>query len=264
MPLAAAPTVKFLPRQLVLILVAFASGGMLVWPMVRPSGGGVSVGTSEAVRLINREKGVLIDVSEPAEFAAGHAAGARNVPLGQLEGAKACRPTRPAAGADVPVRCARRPRRRPAAQGRLRERRWRCPAAPPPGARPACRSRKRPERQRPSAGFAAAWTIRRLPARSRHSPGSPHEPGPMYTTQVCPYCVRAKACSSSAAWRQIDEIRIDLDPAQRDHMMALTGRRTVPQIFIGDTHVGGCDDLIALDQRGGLLPLLGQPASCTV
>jgi glutaredoxin 3 len=54
----------------------------------------------------------------------------------------------------------------------------------------------------------------------------------------------------------IDEVRIDLDPAQRDHMMAVTGRRTVPQIFIGDTHVGGCDDLMALDQRGGLMPLL--------
>jgi glutaredoxin 3 len=56
---------------------------------------------------------------------------------------------------------------------------------------------------------------------------------------------------------EIEEIRIDLDPAQRDHMMQITGRRTVPQIFIGATHVGGCDDLIALDQRGGLLPLLG-------
>jgi glutaredoxin 3 len=55
----------------------------------------------------------------------------------------------------------------------------------------------------------------------------------------------------------IEEIRIDLDPAQRDHMVAITGRRTVPQIFIGETHVGGCDDLIALDQRGALMPLLG-------
>ena len=54
----------------------------------------------------------------------------------------------------------------------------------------------------------------------------------------------------------IDEVRIDLEPEQRAHMIALTGRRTVPQIFIGDTHVGGCDDLMALDQRGGLAPLL--------
>jgi glutaredoxin 3 len=82
-------------------------------------------------------------------------------------------------------------------------------------------------------------------------------PVKMYTTQVCPYCVRAKALLKQRGVAQIEEIRIDTDPAQREQMMALTGRRTVPQIFIGDTHVGGCDDLIALDQRGGLLPLLG-------
>ena len=79
----------------------------------------------------------------------------------------------------------------------------------------------------------------------------------MYTTQVCPYCVRAKALLKQRGVAEIDEIRVDLDPAQRDHMIELTGRRTVPQIFIGTTHVGGCDDLVALDQKGGLLPLLG-------
>jgi len=79
----------------------------------------------------------------------------------------------------------------------------------------------------------------------------------MYTTEVCPYCLRAKALLRQRGVEQIEEIRIDLDPAQRDHMVQLTGRRTVPQIFIGDTHVGGCDDLIALDRAGGLLPLLG-------
>ncbi len=78
----------------------------------------------------------------------------------------------------------------------------------------------------------------------------------MYTTQVCPYCIRAKALLQQRGVAAIEEVRIDLDPAQRDHMMAITGRRTVPQIFIGDTHVGGCDDLIALDQRGALTPLL--------
>ena len=82
-------------------------------------------------------------------------------------------------------------------------------------------------------------------------------PVKMYTTQVCPYCLRAKALLKQRGVAAIDEIRIDLDPAQRDEMVALTGRRTVPQIFIGQTHVGGCDDLIALDQRGGLAPLLG-------
>lgn len=79
----------------------------------------------------------------------------------------------------------------------------------------------------------------------------------MYTTQVCPYCLRAKALLKQRGVEAIEEIRIDLDPTQREHMMAITGRRTVPQIFIGDTHVGGCDDLMDLDKRGGLLPLLG-------
>ncbi|MEH0165336.1 glutaredoxin 3 [Roseateles microcysteis] len=78
----------------------------------------------------------------------------------------------------------------------------------------------------------------------------------MYTTLVCPYCVRAKNLLKQRGVEQIEEIRVDLDPSQRDSMIALTGRRTVPQIFIGDTHVGGCDELIALDHRGGLQPLL--------
>jgi glutaredoxin 3 len=82
----------------------------------------------------------------------------------------------------------------------------------------------------------------------------------MYTTQVCPFCIRAKALLKQRGVEQIEEIRIDLDPAQRDHMMQITGRRTVPQIFIGETHVGGCDDLVALDQRGGLVPLLQSAA----
>jgi len=82
-------------------------------------------------------------------------------------------------------------------------------------------------------------------------------PVKMYTTQVCPYCQRAKALLKQRGVAAIEEIRIDLDPVQRDHMVAVTGRRTVPQIFIGETHVGGCDDLIALDQRGALMPLLG-------
>jgi len=78
----------------------------------------------------------------------------------------------------------------------------------------------------------------------------------MYTTQVCPFCIRAKSLLKQRGVDSIDEVRIDLDPSQRATMMEITGRRTVPQIFIGDTHVGGCDDLIALDQRGGLMPLL--------
>ena len=79
----------------------------------------------------------------------------------------------------------------------------------------------------------------------------------MYTTQTCPYCHRAKALLLQRGVRHIDEVRVDLEPAQRAQMRQLTGRHTVPQIFIGATHVGGCDDLIDLDRRGGLLPLLG-------
>jgi len=78
----------------------------------------------------------------------------------------------------------------------------------------------------------------------------------MYTTAVCPYCVQAKRVLKAKVVDQITEIRVDLEPAQRQHMMEVTGRRTVPQIFIGSTHVGGCDDLTALDARGGLIPLL--------
>ena len=78
----------------------------------------------------------------------------------------------------------------------------------------------------------------------------------MYTTAVCPYCVRAKQILKATGVEQIEEIRVDANPEERQRMMDLTGRRTVPQIFIGDTHVGGCDDLIALDGQGGLVPLL--------
>ena len=78
----------------------------------------------------------------------------------------------------------------------------------------------------------------------------------MYTTAVCPYCNRAKQFLKARGVEHIDEVRIDLSPDERDQMMALTGRRTVPHIFIGQTHVGGCDDLMALDSRGGLMPLL--------
>lgn len=79
----------------------------------------------------------------------------------------------------------------------------------------------------------------------------------MYCTAVCPYCVAAERLLKSRGVTEIDKIRIDLDPAKFDEMLARTdGRRTVPQVFIGDTHVGGFDDTSALDQAGGLLPLL--------
>lgn len=78
----------------------------------------------------------------------------------------------------------------------------------------------------------------------------------MYTTAVCPFCVRAEMLLKQRGVTEIEKIRIDLDPEQRAVMMQRTGRRTVPQIYIGDTHVGGYDDLAALDRSGGLKPLL--------
>ena len=78
----------------------------------------------------------------------------------------------------------------------------------------------------------------------------------MYSTAVCPYCVRAEQLLKSRGVAEIEKVRIDTDPARRDEMMTRTGRRTVPQIYIGETHVGGFDDLHALDQAGGLMALL--------
>ena len=78
----------------------------------------------------------------------------------------------------------------------------------------------------------------------------------MYSTATCPFCLRAKALLRQRGVEAIDEIRIDERPRERDEMVRLTQRRTVPQIFIGETHVGGCDELVALDCSGGLEPLL--------
>lgn len=80
----------------------------------------------------------------------------------------------------------------------------------------------------------------------------------MYSTAVCPYCVAAEKLLRAKGVAEISKIRVDQDPAQRALMMERTGRRTVPQIFIGDTHVGGFDDLSALDHAGKLDALLAQ------
>lgn len=78
----------------------------------------------------------------------------------------------------------------------------------------------------------------------------------MYSTAVCPYCQRAEMLLRNRGVTEIHKIRIDLDPKLRDEMIAKTGRRTVPQIFVGETHVGGFDDLAKLDGEGKLSPLL--------
>lgn len=74
----------------------------------------------------------------------------------------------------------------------------------------------------------------------------------MYATAACPYCVRAEALLRSKGVAEIEKIRVDLEPRRREEMMRTTGRRTVPQIYVGDTHVGGFDDLAALDRAGEL------------
>lgn len=78
----------------------------------------------------------------------------------------------------------------------------------------------------------------------------------MYSTGVCPYCIQAERLLKAKGVAEIDKIRVDLQPEQRELMIEKTGRRTVPQIYIGDTHVGGFDDLAALDRAGGLDKLL--------
>jgi glutaredoxin 3 len=86
------------------------------------------------------------------------------------------------------------------------------------------------------------------------------QPVRIYATATCPYCIRAKALLQERGVTALDEIRVDERPEERATMVRLTNRFTVPQIFIGDTHVGGCDDLVALDRAGGLAPLLAGTA----
>src|SRR5205823_4006908 len=100
-----------------------------------------------------------------------------------------------------------------------------------PGKTPVCRSRKR-ERRTVTASVL------------------------MYSTAMCPYCVRAESYLRAKGVADIAKIRVDLEPARRIEMMQRTGRRTVPQIYIGERHVGGYEDLVALDRAGGLAPLL--------
>lgn len=81
----------------------------------------------------------------------------------------------------------------------------------------------------------------------------------MYSTGVCPFCLQAERLLRAKGVAEIEKIRVDLDPPRRDEMIQRTGRRTVPQIYVGDRHVGGYDDLAALDRAGGLDPLLAAP-----
>ncbi len=98
--------------------------------------------------------------------------------------------------------------------------------------------------------------IHPLPASVGRDLKKPMQSVKIYTTGTCPYCIQAKQLLAQRGVTDLTEIRVDMVPGERQKMIEITGRRTVPQIFIGDTHVGGCDDLMALDGRGGLSPLL--------
>lgn len=82
------------------------------------------------------------------------------------------------------------------------------------------------------------------------------QPVKIYTTGTCPYCIQAKQLLLARGVTKLDEIRVDQVSGERQNMIDITGRRTVPQIFIGGKHVGGCDDLVALDGKGALVPML--------
>jgi glutaredoxin 3 len=82
----------------------------------------------------------------------------------------------------------------------------------------------------------------------------------IFTTATCPFCIRAKDLLAQRGVNDYEEVRVDIDPSQRTVMMEVSGRRTVPQIFIDHQHIGGCDDLVDLDRRGGLVPLLNAEA----
>lgn len=82
------------------------------------------------------------------------------------------------------------------------------------------------------------------------------QPVKIYTTGTCPYCIQAKQLLQARGVTELNEIRVDQVSGERQKMTDITGRRTVPQIFIGGQHIGGCDDLVALDGKGGLTPML--------
>lgn len=105
-------------------------------------------------------------------------------------------------------------------------------------------------------GRRIAGGARLTPGDAVMSDATRQPPVTMYSTGVCPYCIQAERLLAAKGVAGIAKIRIDLDPARRAEMMEKSGRRTVPQIWIGDTHVGGYDDLVALDRAGKLAPLL--------
>ena len=222
------------PFNMLLFGLAAASGAMLLWPLIaRPFRATHEVGTFEAVQLINRRDALVLDVRSSGEYAAGHIANARHLPEAQV--AERIKELDKHRARPIIVSCSTGSRA-PAVSNLLRKqglpRRSRCAAASRRGSRRACRW-KRAERTR---GMAQKIT--------------------MYSTGVCPFCQMAERLLRSKGVAAIVKIRVDLEPERRVEMMEKTGRRTVPQIYIGERHVGGFDELAALDRAGGLDPLL--------
>ena len=226
-----------------LFAIAIVSASMLLWPVVSKGALAGGVGANEAVMLMNREKAVVVDVCEPLNTRMAMLRAQKHPfePVeAKLTGAVKTRPPRPF--------CA------PAASA---------PTAPWP--LPPTGLRK--------SGFTVwrhgCWREASLPVEKADiclrtilhpftTAPRPHlmQPVKIYLTATCPYCIRAKQLLADRGVTQLEEVRVDIRPELRQHMAELTGRTSVPQIFIGNTHVGGCDDLHALDARGGLLPLL--------
>ena len=167
---------------------ALVSGGLLLWPTLVGNVGGAKVSAADAVRLINREKAVLIDISEPAEYAAGHAVGARSVPLASLETSRDLPKNKSLPLVVVCPTGARAPR----AVAVLKKL----------GFENTTRARRRPGR-----------LARRQPAgREDRLTRTPMQPVKMYSTATCPYCLRAKALLKQRGVETIDEIRVDVRP----------------------------------------------------
>ena len=224
---------SFIQANWMLLLVMFLSGGMLLWPLVqRRMSPMKDIGNLGATQLVNTRNAVLLDVREPAEYGAGRLPKALNVPLSQI-GSRA-----PELGklTGRPVDRVLR------ARGAQPQRRRRAGEA---GHHRRLQSRRRLPRLEGCGPSGGAMTWRR---RSRCT-----RPRSARTAS------RPSACSRAKGVADITKLRVDLDPALRRTMMDRTGRRTVPQIYIGDTHVGGYDDLVALDRKGQLDGLLAGP-----
>ena len=220
---------SFIQNNWMLILVAFLSGAMLVWPLVQRRFSTMKdIGNLNATHLINHKDAVLLDVRETKEYEGGRLPNAVHIPLSQLDGR---------AAELVKSRAGRWSRTAPAGtRSRMAAARW---------------------RSRASRTSTTSWVA----STHGRAPGSrwkdEMQPRSRCTRRsVCPYCIQAERLLRAKGVAAIAKIRVDLDPRRGGAMMEKTGRRTVPQIYIGDFHVGGYEDLVALDRSGRLEALL--------